>query len=456
MIAYRGNVLLSDEIELTAHLATLLRMENIGVLLGAGASVGCGGKTMAQLWEDFKASSPSEYQWLCRNKFVDAPMPPAAPMPTPMPQAASMPPVAPQAIPTPPGTPQAAPMPSGLTAPTPPGAPQPATPNVESLLDTLAIALAEWERAGSIEMVEGKKARAAIYRALVRASFLDESWWNTPEGVAHSEDRLSAHRLLLQRLTSARQPGQSSPWLFTTNYDLAIEWAADSIDMNVINGFLGLHSRHFTPQSFDLGFRNVQAKGEAQFGSYNVYLAKLHGSLTWKEVSGQFYEIQATEAQGEIRSFAKGETDNLAFTVLPSAAKYIQTVGFVLGELFRRYSEFLARPQSALLVSGYGFGDEHINRLLLSALLNPTFQLVVYLPEFSGLEDVSKLPAAAQKLLSLQSPRVTFVGGGGDAYFGSFVEHLPEPSIYNEDLRQLQERLRALDTAPNPNEGGSS
>nr|WP_197418774.1 SIR2 family anti-phage-associated protein [Celeribacter halophilus] len=427
---------------MTAHLATLLRMENIGVLLGAGASVGCGGKTMAQLWEDFKSSSPSEYQWLCRNKFVDAPVPP----------------VMPQTAPVPPGIPQAASLPPGMPKPAPaaPGVSQSAPPNVESLLDTLAIALAEWERAGSIEKDEGKKARAAIYRALVRASFLDESWWNTPEGVAHSEDRLSAHRLLLQRLTSARQPGQSSPWLFTTNYDLAIEWAADSIDMNVINGFLGLHSRRFTPQSFDLGFRNVQAKGEAQFGSYNVYLAKLHGSLTWKEVSGQYYEIQATEAQEEIQTFVKGDTDKLAFTVLPSAAKYIQTVGFVLGELFRRYSEFLARPQSALLVSGYGFGDEHINRLLLSALLNPTFQLVVYLPEFSGLEDVSKLPTAAQKLLSLQSPRVTFVGGGGDAYFGSFVEHLPEPSIYNDDLRQLQERLKALDTATNPNEGGSS
>ena len=209
---------------------------------------------MVQLWEDFKSSSLSEYQWLCRNKFVAAPVLPA------MPQAAPVPPVVPQTVPVPPGTPQ--------PAPTPPAVSQPAPPNVESLLDTLAIALAEWERADSIEKVEGKKAHAAIYRALVRASFLDENWWNTPEGVAHSEDRLSAHRLLLQRLTSARQPGQSSPWLFTTNYDLAIEWAADSIDMNVINGFLGLHSRRFTPQSFDLGFRNVQAKGEAQFGSY--------------------------------------------------------------------------------------------------------------------------------------------------------------------------------------------
>jgi len=386
---------------------------------------------MAQLWEDFKTSSPIEYKWLWENKYVPEPETPSmlAPVPSTMP---------------------------GLPPATPTKLPSPKTPNVEALLDTLAISISEWGRSSADKLKDGKKARSAIYRALVRASFLDESWWNTPEGVAHSDGKLSAHRLLLQRLTSARQPGQSSPWLFTTNYDLAIEWAADSIDMNVINGFLGLHSRRFTPQSFDLGFRNVQAKGEAQFGSYNVYLAKLHGSLTWKEVSGQYYEIQATEAQGEIRSFVKGDTDKLAFTVLPSAAKYIQTVGFVLGELFRRYSEFLARPQSALLVSGYGFGDEHINRLLLSALLNPTFQLVVYLPEFSGLKDVSKLPTAAQKLLSLQSPRVTFVGGGEDAYFGSFVEHLPEPSIYNEDLRQLQERLKALDAATSPSEGGSS
>lgn len=401
MIAYRGNIQLKDDIELTAHLATLLRMENIGVLLGAGASVGCGGKTMAQLWDDFEAKSAPELIWLIANKYV-----------------------APKGMP-------------GI-------GPKSAAPNVESLLDTLAISIAEWERSKGDQLVLAKKARAAIYRALVRASVLDQEWWKTPEGVGHHEDRLASHRLLLQRLTAARQPGQAAPWLFTTNYDLSIEWAADSIDLNVINGFMGLHSRRFSPQSFDLGFRNVQAKGEAQFGSYNVYLAKLHGSLTWKQVGGQFYEVQATEAGKEIQAFADGETDDLAFTVLPSAAKYIQTVGFVLGELFRRYSEFLARPQSALIVSGYGFGDEHINRLLVSALLNPTFQLVVYLPEFSGPESISALPVAAQNLLSLQSPRVTFVGGGAESYFDGFVSHLPEPSIYNDNLRKLEDRLRGF------------
>ncbi len=50
LIAQRGGVPLSDETELRVLLASLLRLENIGVLLGAGASVSAGGSTMKQLW----------------------------------------------------------------------------------------------------------------------------------------------------------------------------------------------------------------------------------------------------------------------------------------------------------------------------------------------------------------------------------------------------------------------
>lgn len=37
-VAMRGAALLNDEVELQAHLASLLRLENVGLLLGAGAS----------------------------------------------------------------------------------------------------------------------------------------------------------------------------------------------------------------------------------------------------------------------------------------------------------------------------------------------------------------------------------------------------------------------------------
>lgn len=254
-------------------------------------------------------------------------------------------------------------------------------------------------------------------------------------------DELAPHRAILQKLTSARQPGQAAPWVFTTNYDLAIEWAAESVDLQVIDGFLGVHSRRFSPHSFDLGFRNVQAKGEARFGVYNIYLAKLHGSLTWKEVEHQVVEVSAAEAWRELQAFISGATESLKYLVLPRAAKYLQTVGYVMGELFRRFAEFMARSQTALIVSGYGFGDEHINRLIRSALLNPTLQVVVYLPEFQGDPDAASLPETVRRLLALQNPRLTIVGGDERAFTSALAADLPDPTIYDQDLADLQRKL---------------
>jgi hypothetical protein len=322
------------------------------------------------------------------------------------------------------------------------------TPNVEKLADSLGIALAEWARVGGDKLEAGKAVRSDLHRAVVKAAILREAWWERLSGVGYDDDGLRDHRTILQKVTAARQPGQSSPWIFTTNYDLAIEWAAESIGMSVSNGFVGTHARRFSPQSFDLGFRNTQARGEARFGVYNVYLAKLHGSLTWKEHDDGFYEEQAAGAWLGIKSFLDKEEDELGSLVLPSAAKYMQTIGFVLGELLRRFAEFLARPQSCLIIAGYGFGDEHINRLLSSALLNPTLQLVIYLPEFTGLDEQDGLPVAVRRLLALDSPRVTIVGGGADAYLDALAKDLPVPTIYDEDLRDLEKRLREEPRAP--------
>ncbi len=404
LVAYRGGTAITDEVALRAHLAMLLRLENVGVLLGAGASVGAGGKTVKQLWRSFVDEFDESASWLLEESFVSE-----------------------QDV----------------------DADNTSTPNVEQLADKLAIASAEWHRVNDDKLPNGAFARANLNRAVVKAALLQEEWWARPSGIAFDEQLLKSHRNLLQKLTASRQPGQAAPWVFTTNYDLAVEWAAESIDMSVINGFIGTHSRRFSPQSFDLGFRNTQARGEARFGSYNVYLAKLHGSLTWEEQQGQYYEIQAAGIWPAIRKFIHSETATFGSLVLPSAAKYVQTVGFVLGELLRRFAEFLARPQTSLFICGYGFGDEHINRLLTSALLNPTLQLVVYVPELAALSDVSGLAPAMRKLVALQSPRVTVVGGGSRAFFDKLTEDLPDPAIYDEDLKELENRLRATAAVAN-------
>jgi hypothetical protein len=406
LIAYRGGTQLRDEIELKAYLASLLRLENVGVLLGAGASCSAGGRTVKAMWEDFVVTSPIEAAWLHENLFI---------------QEANL-----------------------YLPPRDPLLNEAEAPNVEALADSLEIAIVEWTRRSDIQLKAAKKARAALFRAVLRAAILRPEWWTSPTGVDVTADKLEHHRAILQKLTSARQPGQAPPWVFTTNYDLAIEWAAESVDMQVINGFLGLHGRGFSPQSFDLGLRNIQARGEARFGVYNIYLAKLHGSLTWKEVSGNMYEVPAAQAWPDLEAFLDGRTDDLGYLVLPRAAKYLQTIGFVLGELLRRFAEFMSRPQTALIIVGYGFGDEHINRLVRSALLNPTLQIVIYLPEFTGVASNAAIPPTVRRLLSLQNPRLTIVGGGDQAFLSKLAQQLPDPAIYDESLKDLEKKLRPL------------
>ncbi|WP_438867315.1 SIR2 family anti-phage-associated protein [Pseudomonas sp. L1(2025)] len=421
--AIRGATALTDEIELEAHLASLLRLENIGLLLGAGASVAAGGLTMIALWSQFVRECADDAEWMVEHGFIDA-----------------------QAI----------------------ADPKPTTPNIEHLIDALEIALSDWTRqmkkfAEEVDYADGeealgqnlddlKTAKAALFRTVVSAALLREEWWLSPSGIETDDAALASQRTILQKLVSARQPGQASPWIFTTNYDLAIEWAAESIDLQVSNGFLGVHTRRFSPQSFDLGFRNTQARGEARFGVYNIYLAKLHGSLTWKQEGGQVFEVAAPLAHQRIRQFmAERDGSDLGLMVMPRAAKYMDTIGYVLGELFRRFAEFMSKPQSCLILCGYGFGDEHINRLIRSALLNPTLQLVIYSSGFSGDPADANLPSALRKLLSLKNPRITVVGGGaGHAYIDSLARHLPDPLIYDDDMRKFEKALRDDHEAQEP------
>ncbi|RFF49785.1 hypothetical protein D0A36_22290 [Xanthomonas campestris] len=48
----------------------------------------------------------------------------------------------------------------------------------------------------------------------------------------------------------------------------------------------------------------------------------------------------------------------MSYLVLPRAAKYLQTVGYVMGELLRRFAEFMARPQTALIITRHCSGAE--------------------------------------------------------------------------------------------------
>ena len=407
--ARRGNQWLTKD-DLEAHLAAVVRLENVGILLGAGASAeALGGVTMADLWTDFTKCYQASAAWLRYEGFISA----------------------------------------GENV------------NVEKVTDALEITRLEWERVNRPrKLQELRKARADVLRSVVRASLLQQPWWEQPSMVDIECKELGSHRQLLQKLTAARQPGQSSPWVFTTNYDLAVEWAAETMGLKVTNGFDGLHRRVFSPHNFDLGYRNMLARGEARFGTYSVYIAKLHGSLTWQTAGdGTVEECSTAYLWPKIRMFLEEKNDDPpGHFVYPSAAKYLQTVGFVLGELFRRFTEFLAKPQSCLITSGYSFSDEHLNRILASALQNPTLQLVVYIPSARRNDqdlDLGNCSKWVRRVAGLESPQVTIVGGCADAYFSSLVEHLPDPAIYDEQAARIRDMIKQYREKPCPPTSGA-
>lgn len=220
---------------------------------------------------------------------------------------------------------------------------------------------------------------------------------------------------------------------------MALEWAAEDLGIQLFNGFSGLHTRQFYPQNFDLAFRNVNAKGEARFGHYHAYLYKLHGSLTWyQDDSLTVNEVSSSQAYDNYIKDIINEDDYYRgqHLIYPGANKYSHTIGFVYGEMFRRFGEFLSKSQTTLFINGFGFGDYHINRIILGALLNPSFHVVVYYPELAKAQINVDSGAASEgekaiiTLKHLTLNQVTVVGGGGDAYFDSFVKHLPYPVLF--------------------------
>lgn len=388
---YQGGSVISED-DFRTHLGSLCQLENIGVLLGAGASVGCGGMTMKDVWQDATATNTGligellSFKLLAQERITDKNI------------------------------------------------------NVEHLLDKVTQYLSVYKNLGDTPSTQRlQKVLLTLYQSVTKAALLVGQHDFGKENIG-SLDTFKSHRELLEKLISNRQPGQAAPMLFTTNYDLAIEWAAEEIGIQLVNGFSGLHTRTFQPQNFDLSFRNVNAKGEARFGHYHAYLHKLHGSLSWvQEHESDIKEIPAALVKERyVDQLLKGEAVyDKQFLIYPGANKYHHTIGFVYGEMFRRFSEYLSNPQTALLINGYGFGDYHINRIILGALLNPSLHIVIFYPELDVLTKEGVVLDEAQKcikkLKSMSLNQITIVGGGNKAYFDSFVRQIPKPVLFPKD-----------------------
>lgn len=179
------------------------------------------------------------------------------------------------------------------------------------------------------------------------------------------EDNLDTHRTFLRKL-SRRNIRNPRLKVFTTNYDLCFEKAAALQGLIVIDGFTFGQPRTFNPLCFnyDIVRRTRQEQGEYLEGVF--HLLKLHGSVNW--------EYSET---GIVQENTKPDPDR-ACLIYPAKGKYQQSYLQPHLELISQFLSSLREVDTCLIVSGFGFNDDHLSEPILTAVKsNPRFKLII-------------------------------------------------------------------------------
>lgn len=229
--------------------------------------------------------------------------------------------------------------------------------------------------------------------------------------------------------------------VFTLNYDTLVEQASDAEGVVLLDGFVGTQRRVFRPESYeqDLYFPAETTEGRVHRFDRVLHLYKLHGSITWVADGPSLDNPYGVRAQ----AFDPKGTQPLL--IYPTPAKYGETLGMPYAELFRRFATALVRPQSVLFVIGYGFGDEHVNSIIRQALAVPSFTFVIV--------DPSPKSDFVSTLRAQKDQRIWIVEGRDLGTLEGFVAWIL-PDLRDEDVRKkVWATRRALDPKVG-NDGG--
>jgi len=160
--------------------------------------------------------------------------------------------------------------------------------------------------------------------------------------------------------------------IFTPNYDLFIENALDESGYSYTDRFKSGLNNEFKVSEY--GHRPVDVmhryrdRWSAVSPFFRVY--KLHGSLNWMRKNNSI-EKRFIESRNDL-------DNNDDMLIAPTSSKYADTQGAPFSDLFRELSIELMKPNSVLVVNGYGFGDEHINNFIIQALGRKDFMLIAF------------------------------------------------------------------------------
>ncbi len=220
--------------------------------------------------------------------------------------------------------------------------------------------------------------------------------------------------------------------VFTTNYDIVLEYAFESIFLDYNDGFKGRITPYFSTTNFNRLYyeRAIFTNRCMEIPIFN--LLKLHGSVTWKIREGKHRQIVYNDYFKKIKEFhdkyeeffstegkevfnaideklwiedyssgyGKYELDDIlpegsdsikdkclefindfksSFKIVnPTKQKFNDTLmDKNYYELMRIYCNELEKNNTILFAQGFSFDDEHIQEITMRALGNPSLTLII-------------------------------------------------------------------------------
>lgn len=161
--------------------------------------------------------------------------------------------------------------------------------------------------------------------------------------------------------------------VFTTNYDLFIEQAANNINVILNDGFKrNVNLKNLFKFSTNTFFNTTYNNGQLynyEFEIPTINLFKLHGSVSWK--------LERLE-NDDIIIFSDKYDSNFV-GIMPSDDKFEQTVTkHITYDLLRIYANEIEKENTLLISLGFSFEDEHILDITRRGLKNSTLNLIIF------------------------------------------------------------------------------
>lgn len=221
--------------------------------------------------------------------------------------------------------------------------------------------------------------------------------------------------------------------VFTTNYDRVIEFGAELAGIRLIDRFIGSINPIFRSSRLevDMHYNPPGIRGEPRYLEGVAYFTKLHGSLDWIYQNRNVRRIALPYGATSIMSYLPNSEKNLI--IYPNPSKDRETAEYPYVDLFRDFAAAICRPNSTVVVYGYSFGDEHINRVIEDMLSIPSTHLVIISYTDEG-NRIQKFYARAKR-----SAQITLLLGNHFGDLRTLVDnYLPRSAIDKTTFRMVE------------------